>query len=57
MRIAVCDVIEDIYRQDSEKICSFPDVIKWHFLLYYNQYVEIVADNKEMTVGANVVSR
>mmetsp|Transcript_2885 Transcript_2885/g.7105 ORF Transcript_2885/g.7105 Transcript_2885/m.7105 type:complete len:444 (-) Transcript_2885:1256-2587(-) len=49
MRIAVCDVLEDILKADPDKLCCFPDVIKWHFVVYYDQYIDIVQEHKHIS--------
>uniref|UniRef100_A0A6U4LDK1 UBC core domain-containing protein n=3 Tax=Hemiselmis andersenii TaxID=464988 RepID=A0A6U4LDK1_HEMAN len=49
LRIAVCDVLEDLFKPDSDKLCSFPEVIKWHFLLYHQAYLDIAEANKDVT--------
>jgi hypothetical protein len=43
--LRVCQLQTDV-----DKPCCFPDVIKWHFLLYYYCYMEIVEQNIHMTV-------
>eukprot|EP00960_Hanusia_phi_P076224 768533-Hanusia_phi.AAC.2 len=49
MRIAVCDVLEEILkRQDENEAEGFSDIIKWHFLLYFSRYVEIVEKNADV---------
>lgn len=49
LRIAVCDLLEELCNPESDKICIFPDVIKWHFLQYYNQYIDIANENLDVT--------
>jgi len=49
VRIAVCDVLEEILKADPEKMHTFPDIIKWHFLLYYDRYIEMVTANADVT--------
>jgi len=49
MRIAVCDVLEETLRADPEKASIFADTVKWHFLLYFNRYMEIIQNNISTT--------
>mmetsp|Transcript_28068 Transcript_28068/g.74048 ORF Transcript_28068/g.74048 Transcript_28068/m.74048 type:complete len:308 (+) Transcript_28068:563-1486(+) len=49
LRIAVCDVLEDILKVDPERIHKFSDIVKWHFLLYFDRYIEIVRANADVT--------
>ena len=39
-------------QSDADKPCCFPDVIKWHFLLYTDRYNEIAEQNMHMTVSS-----
>mmetsp|Transcript_20550 Transcript_20550/g.51425 ORF Transcript_20550/g.51425 Transcript_20550/m.51425 type:complete len:447 (+) Transcript_20550:224-1564(+) len=47
IRIAVCDVLEDLYKPDCDKIYCFPEVIKWHFLLYHQAYLDIIREHAD----------
>lgn len=49
IRIGVCETLEDLLNPDKEVVTCFADIIKWHFLLYYDRYVEIVEKNKAVT--------
>lgn len=49
MRIGVCDMLEDLLNPDKEATTCFADIIKWHFLLYYDRYIDIVQKNKAVT--------
>jgi hypothetical protein len=44
IRSIVCElksklVFVQILKADPEKVHTFPDIIKWHFLLYYDRWV------------------
>ena len=40
-----------VYQPDEDKPCCFPDIIKWHFLLYNDRYNEIADQNMHMGVS------
>mmetsp|Transcript_90181 Transcript_90181/g.131986 ORF Transcript_90181/g.131986 Transcript_90181/m.131986 type:complete len:448 (+) Transcript_90181:132-1475(+) len=51
LRIGVCDTLEELLVPDKESINCFADIIKWHFLLYFDRYIEIVKKNA-LTTGS-----
>jgi len=53
LRIGVCDTLEELLVPDKESINCFADIIKWHFLLYFDRYIEIVKKNA-LTTGSSL---
>lgn len=49
IRIGVCDIMESLLTPDREPTTCFCDTIKWHFLLYFDRYVDIVQKHKAVT--------
>jgi ubiquitin-conjugating enzyme E2 Z len=49
LRIAVCDLLEDLCNPETENSSIFPEIIKWHFLLYYQEYLSIANEHLEET--------
>mmetsp|Transcript_39706 Transcript_39706/g.61974 ORF Transcript_39706/g.61974 Transcript_39706/m.61974 type:complete len:446 (-) Transcript_39706:49-1386(-) len=48
MRIAVCDVLQETFSPESENPSCFADIVKYHFLLYYDRYIEIVQQHADV---------
>jgi ubiquitin-conjugating enzyme E2 Z len=49
LRIAVCDLLEDLCNPETENTSIFPEIVKWHFLLYYQEYLSIANEHLEET--------
>jgi len=49
LRIAVCDVLEELFKVDVAEAHCFADTIKWHYLLYFDRYMEFVQANQDVT--------
>jgi hypothetical protein len=45
IRIGVCDTLEDVLSPADDVKHCFADIIKWHYLLYFDRYVQIVQEN------------
>ncbi len=56
IRIGVCDTLEELLVPAKEATNCFADIVKWHFVLYYDNYIEIVKKNSHAT-GRCSVSR
>jgi hypothetical protein len=55
MRIGVCDTLDELLVPDKEVTNCFADIIKWHFVLYFDRYMEIVQKHQLVT-GRSVLN-
>ena len=49
IRIGVCDTLEDVLSPADDVKHCFADIIKWHFLLYFERYIDIVQKHSSVT--------
>ena len=57
LRIAVCDILEELLADAKDGTTCFADIIKWHFLLYFERYIDIVQRHSSVTGRYSNASR